>query len=205
MESLTLSRDGHYHDLYDELLASNTWSGKILFQDSYDPCLKLWFEVKVYGLRKKNRCRPYKWIGRFKMWNFKSEIIAEGPCKSLKDAQRQVNALNLSPYAKSTLQNFYNKNHATCVWTKRNHNSYQPTRYDVIMDNPQDFVPFASMFIPLPHSFNHWGNYMQTSHIPTGTFITFQSNTWSQIKISTSCTSGSSTPIPKNLSPWTKD
>jgi hypothetical protein len=119
---LRLSRDG-YVDQFDEWRPGTTWSGEKYVLDSVDPDLRVRLKVTVFGkgkgpgvLSTRGRIRPHSWTATLVIEGFGLKA-GSGRCRTLVEAVRAVEGIDLPPLLRELLRAFYGPEGAACVYS----------------------------------------------------------------------------------------
>lgn len=181
-----LSRSG-YVDMFDEWCPSDSWTGTEVVRESLDSSMNIRLHLRVVGVRSRRKndkgafgtgkCRPVKWTASLSMDNLTRNVIS-GSCKSLKDAVRQVEALDLDPHIEAFLRVFYSRERGLCIWTR----CPRPSRLSRVAN--EGWTPFVTLFAGWgnPRNWN-CGSYLvlrsdrHTTKVKISTYFSEESNT----------------------------
>jgi len=167
-------------DICDEWMASSSWEGEAVVQDSVSYSMKVWLRLRVHGVYRKRRCRPRTWSAKLRIEGV-THNVASGRCRSLREAVRQAEALDLAPHVEALLRAFYSPQRAACV--------YRPggDRWDTIAH--EGWTPWAT-------SFSGWTDHEMSW--PCGDYLVVESTFVRHVKIQGWYSSGS-TPEERKL------
>lgn len=127
------SRNGHYNSLYDDWVLEPSWTARKIVRSSYDRDTCVYLHVTIRGKRsnKYNRTRPYRWGAKIVFGNRGREheqlVLAHPPyqstttlsigrCKSVADALRQADKLDLDEAVRKVLAYAYSSKNAECYY-----------------------------------------------------------------------------------------
>jgi hypothetical protein len=130
-------RDGCL-DEWGEWLPGNTWKSERVVQESADWNLRVKLVVSVLGHRSNRRCWPRWWRACVEVGQ-RSQEVASGRCKSLRDAARQTKDLDAAPHVRELLRAFYGQQKAVPVYRQGGATAIERVAHD-------GWVPWASTF-----------------------------------------------------------
>jgi len=118
---LSLARTG-YWDQWDEWNPGRSWEGEKYIVDSSDPSLRVKLKLHVaskskngHMLSASGRPRPDRWTAKLTIEGFELEV-GSGRCKTLREAIRDAEAIDLPPKVDELLRAFYGEHEASCVF-----------------------------------------------------------------------------------------
>ena len=161
--------------MWDEWLASNAWEGQVVVQDSTSYSTRVWLQLRVQGVYQKRRCRPRTWSATLRIEGV-TQKVASGRCRSLREAIRQAEALDLAPHIEALLRAFYAPGRAVCVYSQKGADRWDALAHD-------GWAPWAT-------SFSGWTDHEMSW--PCGDYLVVESNYIRHVRISSWYSSGSS-------------
>jgi hypothetical protein len=162
-------------DMWSEWLASSSWEGQVVVQDSVSPSMRVSLQLRVHGTYQKRRCRPRSWSAQLRVEGV-THNVASGRCRTLREAVRQVEALDLTPHVEAVLRAFYAPERAMCVYSQRGADRWDALAHD-------GWAPWAT-------SFSGWTDHEMSW--PCGEYLVADAGCLRHVRISGWYSSGSS-------------
>jgi hypothetical protein len=137
-----------YRDSYqrypedDEWALCDSWSGKKIVRPSYDERMATKLKIRISGKRGKNgKLRAHRWSATVKLHNYQVEVARQQPCKSVRDALRRADLLDIDAACEEVVRKGYSRAGAKCIYKKEGdewvpHLTALPVKYFDYMQLP---------------------------------------------------------------------